>query len=264
MWIGLAVVLVALAGAESIARSVVGDRMAADVGCRLGVEPEGVDAHLGAVPLTPRMVTGSLGDLAIEDAVGRLGEDEIAAEVDVHLDGVDVGWWGQDSLTADSGRAVLDIKYENLPTGALGGQSPGMGAGMPTSLYGEDGMLVIDLGMAVMKAELRTEDDVVMVAPTTLQVGGQEIPVEVARDLISARAPGSADMLADREMPLPDLPDGVSLQEVVAGDDKLRITTAFAPEALASATESCATASANHPESLAITRGASIDATRPR
>lgn len=91
----------ALTAADVLARSVVGEQLDAAVSCRVGAEAGTSHVDVGAAPSTPRLVTGSLGDLRVDDVTATLGDQQVPANLAVRVDDVSVGWWSQGTqLTA--------------------------------------------------------------------------------------------------------------------------------------------------------------------
>ncbi|WP_170286198.1 LmeA family phospholipid-binding protein [Nocardioides rubriscoriae] len=220
--------VLALAGGEWGLHRLVEDHLAEGAACRL-TDPT---AELDLSIVTPHLVSGHLGDVRIG---GSLGSDApVGATLEARLDDVHVGLFGSGPRTASDGSARVTVGWANLPLDSFGG--PLGGALRPGE---QDGYLALEGPGLTLLAAVDVADGELRVTPDVLLTQGQEIQVSRFLPLIEQRSPEAATQLQPRSVPLPDLPDGVTLTGAEVSGTGLVLNADLDPTALLADSEAC-------------------------
>ncbi|ABP53886.1 hypothetical protein Strop_1419 [Salinispora tropica CNB-440] len=221
------VALVLAYGADRFLAAAVERRVSAMVGCRLdGAE---LTTSLPGPFVTPRLLTGDLGTVTVQGAV-----DTAAGPTHLQLSLRDVHArpFSDEPVDVAGAEATVTMPYDQLP-GTEAGQQRFENAGdqlaviRPGVVLGGDLRVLMDLALA---------GEELVLTPTTVEVAGQQLPVDLVAPILAGRDPELAGQLEPRQVALPGLPSGLVPDNVAAGPDGLTLHASLDTNELASAT----------------------------
>lgn len=213
----LVLVVVALVlsyGADRFLAAAVERRVSAAVGCRLdGAE---LTTSLPGPLITPRLLTGDLGDVTVQ---GVIDTEVGSTHLQLSLHDVHARPFTDEPVDVAGAEATVTLPYDQLP-GTEAGQQRFENAGnqlavvRPGVVLGGDIRVLMDLALA---------GEELVLTPATVEVAGQQLPVDLVAPLLGVRDPALAGQLEPRRVALPGLPNGLTPDHVAVGPDGLTL-----------------------------------------
>jgi hypothetical protein len=220
----VAVALVLAYGVDRLVATAVERRVSATIGCR--IEGAELTASLSGPLIAPRLLTGDLGTVTVQGTVG--GAARAGTRIRLSLHDVHARPFSDDPVGVAGAEATVTLPYDRM-------RPPGTDAAQQR-FENEDGRLAVvrsaAMGEIRVLMDLGLAGEEMVLTPTTVQVAGRQLPVDLVAPMLARRDPELAGQLEPRRIPLPDLPHGLVPDAVAAGPDGLALHASLDPGTL--------------------------------